>query len=659
MKHLYLLSFLLYASPSLAQTTWGDSLTVQVTAAVQPSPAQITLSWPADNDALAYQVYRKIKGATAWGSILATLPANATGYTDMAVSVNTAYDYKITMTSSGTPTKYGYTASSIELASITNRGIVIVVIEDTYSGNAGFDAAVNQYLKDLEHDAWFVKTLYVSQSDPVATVKSQIVSLYNQNAANTKMVSLIGHVPVPYSGDLNPDGHADHEGAWPTDTYYADMDGTWTDAFVNVTVSSNSKNHNIPGDGKYDDSYLPSNVDVQIGRFDFYDMPAFAASEEELLIRYLNKTHQYKTGQLLVTDQALIDDNFTTYSEGFSQSGYRNFAPLVGTTHIYTNDYFTQLSYNTTSTGTYKWSYGCGGGTYTSAGGIGNSTSFTTDTLSSVFTMLFGSYFGDWDYTNSFLRAPLAQGNTLTNCWAGRPNWHFYHMSIGDPIGYSTQLSQNNSTLYFGSTLGSGLTRLVSINLMGDPSLRMHYMRPPSNLIAANSGGNAMLTWTASPDAVLGYNVYRRYTDSTSFVKVNSSIVAGTNFTDNSLSNAGDVVYYVKAVALQITPTASYYNETLGISDTAFFNVGIHEEDLSMIIGVYPNPATDQVTIDINTESFNGAVITLSDVTGKIFQQINMETTRQVIDVTSLAAGVYYIEISTNVQRAVKKLIVK
>jgi hypothetical protein len=31
------------------------------------------------------------------------------------------------------------------------------------------------------------------------------------------------------------------------------------------------------------------------------------------------------------------------------------------------------------------------------------------------FTMLFGSYFGDWDSQDNFLRAPLAQGLTLTN----------------------------------------------------------------------------------------------------------------------------------------------------------------------------------------------------------------------------------------------------
>ena len=43
-----------------------------------------------------------------------------------------------------------------------------------------------------------------------------------------------GHVPVPYSGDIVPDGHMpDHVGAWPCDGFYGDMDGTWTDNAVN------------------------------------------------------------------------------------------------------------------------------------------------------------------------------------------------------------------------------------------------------------------------------------------------------------------------------------------------------------------------------------------------------------------------------------------
>ena len=48
--------------------------------------------------------------------------------------------------------------------------------------------------------------------------------------------------------------------------------------------------------------------------------------------------------------------------------------------------------------------------------------------------MFFGSYFGDWDSQNDFLRAALATTNyTLTSAWVGRPYWFFHHMALGKP----------------------------------------------------------------------------------------------------------------------------------------------------------------------------------------------------------------------------------
>ncbi|MEO5703291.1 MAG: PspC domain-containing protein, partial [Gammaproteobacteria bacterium] len=48
--------------------------TVQVSAVIQKSPAQITLSWPRDYNATGYSVYRKALAATAWGAAT-NLPA--------------------------------------------------------------------------------------------------------------------------------------------------------------------------------------------------------------------------------------------------------------------------------------------------------------------------------------------------------------------------------------------------------------------------------------------------------------------------------------------------------------------------------------------------------------------------------------------------------
>jgi len=57
-------------------------------------------------------------------------------------------------------------------------------------------------------------------------VKSIIINEYIADPANVKAVFLLGQIPLPYSGYLNPDGHSDHKGAWPADAYYADMDGS-------------------------------------------------------------------------------------------------------------------------------------------------------------------------------------------------------------------------------------------------------------------------------------------------------------------------------------------------------------------------------------------------------------------------------------------------
>lgn len=643
MKNNYLLLAFLISLKTIGYSqTYGDSLTVKAEATVDASSPSIILNWPADADATNFIVYRKMKGAASWGTALATLPANATEYTDANVSVNTLYDYKIQMTSSGTPVKFGYLSSGIEVKANSNRGIAIVAVESSFIVNIEFQNAIDTFTEDLELDGWYPKVVYVNAADAVADVKAEISTVYNEDPAKTKLLVLIGNVPVPYSGDLNPDGHPDHDGAWPTDTYYADMNGTWTDASINNTTSANNLNHNIPGDGKLDQSYLPSDVELQVGRIDLSNLPAISESEEILLIRYLEKDHRYKTGEIVVGEQALIDDNFTTYNEGFSQSGYNNFAAIVGRDNTILNDYFGQLSYNTSTTGSYLWSYGCGGGTYTGAGGIGNTSNFNSDSLSSVFTMLFGSYFGDWNYTNAFLRAPLAQGNTLTNCWAGRPNWYFNHMAMGENIGYSTRLTQNNNTLYASSVLG-GLARLVSINLMGDPSLRLSYILQPTDLTVVENGNSNQLNWTAGGTEI-GYNIYRRYADSVDFVKLNSSLITSTTYTDNSLPVAGTVYYYVKAVEMKVTPSGSYENESIAVKVQAESTVDITDDNL-VELKLYPNPAQNVIQIEI-AESLIGCNYQLIDANGKVVVSGTSSSSKFTIDITKLAAG-YYSVINT------------
>src|SRR5688572_11009106 len=56
---------------------------IALSATVQSNPDQITLQWPIASSATQHVVYRMLKGETNWGTALATLPGNATQYTDL------------------------------------------------------------------------------------------------------------------------------------------------------------------------------------------------------------------------------------------------------------------------------------------------------------------------------------------------------------------------------------------------------------------------------------------------------------------------------------------------------------------------------------------------------------------------------------------------
>lgn len=353
-----------------AQTS--ETVSVKLQATTVASPPSITISWAAVSGATptGFTIYRKLKTGTSWGSAIATLGGSATSYLDTPVSVNTAYEYKVTRTATigtTTYTGYGYINTGINLAAVANRGILLLVIDSTFVSTLSTE--ISNYIADMKADGWRVKTDYVGRTTSVATVKNHILKLYSEDSANTKAVMLLGHVPVPYSGNFAPDGHGDHIGAWPADVYYGDVNGTWTDATVNNTAASRPQNDNIPGDGKFDQTYVPDGtVELQVGRIDLANMPAFSTKTElQLMQDYFAKDHDYRVKNYTTIQRGLVDDNFGYFGgEAFAANGWRNIAPIVGSSNVSSLDYISTLK-----SSSYQWAYGCGGGSYTSAGEIG------------------------------------------------------------------------------------------------------------------------------------------------------------------------------------------------------------------------------------------------------------------------------------------------
>lgn len=554
---------------------------VRLTAQVQANPPQITLNWVGNTTTNQYQVFRKLKHEVTWTSLLATLNGTVNQYTDTAVNTGFGYEYRVSRTGSGY-TGHGYMHSGIEVPETAYRGKLLLFVDSNFI--TGLASEISRLIKDMEGDGWEVIRHDVLRTASVTHIKSLIVTDVYKDSANTKAVFLLGHIPVPYSGNMNPDGHGDHLGAWPADCYYADIDGLWTDNFVTSTTASPPRTQNVPGDGKFDQSIAPSELELQVGRVDFHGMPTFTLTEQELLKNYLDKNHEYRKKLFVPLKQAVIDDNFGYFgSEAFAASGYKNFSPLVGTAHVTAADYFTSMT-----NASYAWSYGCGGGSYTSASGVGTTANFAASNLQGVFTMLFGSYFGDWDSQNNFLRASLAQGRILTAVWSGRPHYQFHHMGLGENIGYSVLTTQNHAgNLYFsGPTAITG--RWVHNALMGDPTLRNDVVAPVSDITATKVGYDCHISWTASPETnPAGYNIYMKNDSNASYVKLNSVPLSGTSYTHHCLLYKGVYSYMVRTLKLEQVPSGSYYNMSEGISDTAYNTntVKTHAGFLSVING--------------------------------------------------------------------------
>ncbi|MCU0863697.1 MAG: fibronectin type III domain-containing protein [Planctomycetes bacterium] len=542
--------------PLIAQTPQERAVPVTVT--VDAWTPAISLAWPFNVNAQDYTVARRVEGATAFEpTIIVPGGGTATGWTDTAVTAGQRYEYHVVRRH---PTDFflqGYTllSAGIEASLTDQRGKLVLLVDQRMA--APLAKRFDRFISDLQGDGWSVIRHDVGPYDPVTSVKALIVAAYLADPANVKAVVLLGRIPVPYSGNLAPDGHSDHIGAWPADVYYGEMDGVWTDSSVNNPNASRPQNRNIPGDGKFDQSTIPGQVELMVGRIDFSQFTAFGMSEEQHLVRYLDKNHDWRHKRFTAAPRAVIDDNFGFVNgEAFAASGWRNFGSLLGPSNVTEADYFTTL--NTTSGSGYLWSYGCGGGWYSGATGIGTTQDFVTSTNRSVFTVLFGSYFGDWDSEDNFLRAPLGSGWTLASFWAGRPHWGFYQMGMGAPIGSGALATQNEGVN------GGLFARLIHIALMGDPTLRMHIVEPPSQVQVIPTRSGHEVHWAAPREAVDGYHVYRAQSTNGPWTRITTVPITGTRFIP-ALSPGVLPLYMVRSIKLTTTPTGSYWNSSQGI----------------------------------------------------------------------------------------------
>ncbi|MBI2949284.1 MAG: VCBS repeat-containing protein [Verrucomicrobia bacterium] len=477
-----------------------------------------------------------------------------------------------------------YLLAGLNAAPVEQRGKVLLIVEN--SAAKALARELDTFRADLVGDGWSVIRTNVprhndrgwrANTNAIASIKSFVTNLYSADRATTRSILLVGHVPIPYSGFHNPDGHGGR--TLPADGYYGDVDGIYTDARVNYTSgvsgAPESRHANLVGDGKFDQNRYPPNpggaarLELAVGRIDFAKLPVFKSqSEIELLRRYFDKNHRYRHKQLVLPERVTAGTffpmglNWEAYAQA-TKLGSRMFG--ASPQSVVDGDPFLRGNASV-------WGILCGYGLpYGVRGqpGAYHESAHLADPAKAprlLFASLFASYCVDFDYADNFMRAFLgAQDAGLVVTW-------FRPVSVENvPLAFET--------LGLGEPVGSGFLRMINDNpdrtahmtylaLLGDPTLRLQILAPPSALIARGKG-KVDLTWTASPEPGAQYFVYR----STSqwdgpWKRLTSAPVTATRFTD-AAAPTGPKLYQVRALKLVETGSGTYTNLSQGVFSKA------------------------------------------------------------------------------------------
>ena len=537
------------------------------------------------------------------------------------------------------------------------KGHLILLVDSIIHEN--LKSEIYEYKTDLMASGWKVTQLISKASESPEKVKEKIKNIYDISTPKPRSLFILGHVPVPYSGYFSangsrvpPDGHVEgsgnHTGAWPADLYYGDFTGFWTDYMVECKTGQSSRLYNIPKDGKFDQSVVPGYVELEIGRADFSNLPAFADNEIELTRQYLNRVHDFKSGMTQFVDRALIDDNFTTLN--LASTGYQNFPCFVGLDSVINNrDYFTSQTAES-----YRWSYGCGAGSFTSCNGIGTTSNFVSakGSFKNAFTLLAGSYFGDWDVSNNLLRSSLASGS-LATAWGGIPKWYFHHMALGKHIGYAAKLTQNNEDDYFNGAFNQS-SKGVFIALLGDPTLPMKPVEMVSNVKAKSLNGNVLLSWNHAKNKGV-YYVYRIDTLNFKYELINqgcggSSSTTDSFIVDNCNFKTGNYIYGVGNEILVTTGSGTFFNHSmLALSKLAHVNSAV---DIALSAELWPNPSNGNFSVKFSQKQIIKSA-KLFNLQGQLLEVMDLEKVKSVnsneyiFELNSSIKGMYYLQLQS------------
>ncbi|VXC14125.1 conserved hypothetical protein [Flavobacterium sp. 9AF] len=244
------------------------------------------------------------------------------------------------------------------------------------------------------------------------------------------------------------------------------------------------------------------------------------------------------------------------------------------------------------------------------------------------------AYASSYDiYRNGSLYASDITGTSFLNTYVTNGTTYTYYIKAKNSTG-----STNNSN--------GTLTRTASC--------------APSSFTlttAATCSGGASainLTWTTSSNAT-SYDIYRNG-------NLYASDVTGNSFLNTYLINAGSTyTYYMKAKNSSGTLNNSNGTKSVTAISCSRTNNELNDLVKTNEISIYPNPAIDEIILEINNLFNKEVYVKIFDITGKQLKYYEItskeEMFKHAFNITELNSGVYFMNISINNEEVTKKFI--
>jgi hypothetical protein len=222
---------------------------------------------------------------------------------------------------------------------------------------------------------------------------------------------------------------------------------------------------------------------------------------------------------------------------------------------------------------------------------------------------------------------------------------------VSNPNGAADENASNNTIASSFTTVVGGLVATLTLNLDCYASETAWQLTSSTGAVLFSGSGyvddNPI---TINENFCLNYGCYN-FTITDSY---------GDGLTSCSAANGGSGSYQITfngTIKAQLTEAQANFGSTNTQNFCIIDDTGLADLAISSSVSVYPNPANESLTVTAN--GLQLTAVDLLSLTGQLLQNIPSEGASVKVNVADLAAGVYFIRVTTEQGIALKQIIVE